>query len=335
MFSRQAFAVLGALILLSACAGGGSGFAPPVSSNAVQSLGPSPSQAAATGVRSTQSSSGDCSKEQYLQVGQTITCVVAETVNQTVFTTCPVVANEGWVIDPDESKYNDFTYSYSPQTSSVTAGEPVKTNVTVTYHPGTTVTGYGYHGLSLWMGPNEMSAASCSGEPGTMNAAAEFVFLAATPAPSPSPTPTLTAAQKILQAAEAFAASGQSTRGLYGAGFRNECVAADQKVLFNAGLAQMLNSNGQPYVLIQPFVNALLNSGYTPTTSPVPGDIVEIGADGSYGSGAHVGVYTGNGDMISNGSTPGTFTWGFTDGQNVSDQNQSEGGGSVYYYHHQ
>jgi uncharacterized membrane protein YgcG len=121
---------------------------------------------------------------------------------------------------------------------------------------------------------------------------------------------------------------GMNTRGLYGAPYRNECVAALQKLLADAGFAQMLYSNGTVILNVSDFVNALQANGYVQTTTPVAGDIVDL-------SNGHVGIYEGDmgsspGLMLSNSSTPGTFTWQDT----PANQNASEGNGQITYYHH-
>jgi cell wall-associated NlpC family hydrolase len=114
-----------------------------------------------------------------------------------------------------------------------------------------------------------------------------------------------------------------SDRNLYGAPYREECVAAVQQVLADAGLSQMLNSAGNPYLDVDDFVSALSTSGYSETSSPVPGDIVDL-------SGQHVGIYLGGGEMLSNGSTSGLFDWE----DSPANENASEGNGPITYYHH-
>lgn len=132
-----------------------------------------------------------------------------------------------------------------------------------------------------------------------------------------------TYAQKILAAA--LADWGMNTRKLYGAPYRNECVAAVQKVLSDSGLSQMLTSTGKVILDVPTFVSQLTVSGYTETTSPVAGDIVDL-SDG------HVGICTNAGctSMVSNSSTPGTFSWD----QPTATQNAAEGSGPITYYHH-
>lgn len=134
---------------------------------------------------------------------------------------------------------------------------------------------------------------------------------------------TLTYAQRILAAT--LADWGMKTRNLYGAPYRNECVAAVQQVLADAGLAQILTSNGTVILYVPTFVSQLQYSDYDETTSPVAGDIVDL-------SDEHVGICTNAGctSMISNGSTAGTFSWD----QSTATQNAAVGGGSITYYHH-
>jgi hypothetical protein len=144
--------------------------------------------------------------------------------------------------------------------------------------------------------------------------------------PACSGSGTLTNADLIWDAAAAD--YGMNTRGMYGAPYRNECVAALQKVLKDAGFAQMLYPNGTVIIGVSDFVNALLVSGYVQTTTPVAGDIVDL-------SGGHVGIFEGDMGsspdlMLSNMSTPGTFTWQDT----PANQNAYEGNGQITYYHH-
>lgn len=129
-----------------------------------------------------------------------------------------------------------------------------------------------------------------------------------------SQTPT----SKILNAAKNFI--GTNTRNLKSAPYRNECVAAVQAILDAAGLAEIANGTlGVPQ-----FENALSTSGYSQTTTPTAGDFVVLGSQD------HVGVYLGNGQMVSNSSTQGTFSWQDT----VTAQNAVYGSGGPHYWHH-
>jgi cell wall-associated NlpC family hydrolase len=65
--------------------------------------------------------------------------------------------------------------------------------------------------------------------------------------------------------------------------------------------------------------NALLRSGYAETSSPVAGDIVDL-------SGHHAGIYLGNGEMISNHSSTGLFTW-----KDTPERENSRYGGAITY----
>ena len=118
-----------------------------------------------------------------------------------------------------------------------------------------------------------------------------------------------------------------NTRGLYGASFREECVAAVQQVLKDAGLSQMETSSGAVIVNVPIFVNALQVSGYSQVGASAThaGDIVDL-------SGGHVGICLTAGctSMISNSSTPGTFSW--TD--SPANENEYEGNGAITYYAH-
>jgi hypothetical protein len=125
-----------------------------------------------------------------------------------------------------------------------------------------------------------------------------------------------------------------SDRGLYGASFRNECVATLQQILADAGLSQMLNPNGSSFLRVEQFINALQQSGYSQTNNPTPGDFVDY-SDG------HVGVCSNVGcsESISNGSTSGKFDFGsiggYGDGLSTNQINAYEDNGSITYYHHQ
>ena len=130
----------------------------------------------------------------------------------------------------------------------------------------------------------------------------------------------MTATQKILAATKAFI--GHNTRGLKGAPAREECVAAVQQILDNAGLSEIANKT----LDVPEFEAALPFSGYARTSNPVPGDFVIIGNQD------HIGVYLGNGLMVSNSSTPGKFVWQDT----VENQNASYAGyNTPHYWHHQ
>jgi cell wall-associated NlpC family hydrolase len=130
----------------------------------------------------------------------------------------------------------------------------------------------------------------------------------------------MTATEKILAATKAFI--GHNTRGLKGAPARDECVAAVQQILDNAGLSEI----GHGTLGVAAFEAALPFSGYVKTNHPVPGDFVIIGDQD------HVGVYLGNGMMVSNSSTPGKFVWEDT----VTAQNASYAGNNTpCYWHHQ
>jgi hypothetical protein len=100
-----------------------------------------------------------------------------------------------------------------------------------------------------------------------------------------------------------FRASHQakdSTIGVFGAPAGEECAACVSAILQLAGLPTY-----QPQVIV-PNTAQMLALGYqiVDVSQAVPGDIITIG------SGHHVGIYTGNGEMISNSSTPNSFTWG-------------------------
>jgi hypothetical protein len=144
-----------------------------------------------------------------------------------------------------------------------------------------------------------------------------------------------TAARKIYASAMALAAQLLHTRRLYGAPYRNECVAAVQAVLRHAGMPQIANRHGRLNLAVPSFIPALLHSGYTKTHKPIPGDIVELAA-ARPGTGEHVGICTDDGcrTMISNSSSHGTFSWGYRDGQTTVTQNAYYGMGQPRYYHH-
>lgn len=113
-----------------------------------------------------------------------------------------------------------------------------------------------------------------------------------------------------------------STRGLKGAPYRKECVADIQQLFDIIGFSEV--GNGTIYVPL--FEAALPYSGYVQTGSPVPGDLVILGDHD------HIGVYTGNGGMISNSSGSGSFTWTAS----VSAQQNYFGYTSApRYWHHQ
>jgi hypothetical protein len=143
------------------------------------------------------------------------------------------------------------------------------------------------------------------------------------------------AAHEIYASAMALASQLLHTRRLYGAPYRNECVAAVQAVLRHAGMRQIANGHGQLHLAVPSFIPALLHSGYTKTHKPIPGDIVELAALRP-GTGSHVGICTDTGcrTMISNSSTHGTFSWGYRDGQTTLAQNAAYGTGQPRYYHH-
>ena len=130
----------------------------------------------------------------------------------------------------------------------------------------------------------------------------------------------MSSTEKILAAAKAFI--GQNTRGLRQAPYRDECVAAVQEILHRAHLAIIADGTlGVPN-----FETQLPHSGYERTDHPVPGDFVVLGNQD------HVGVYLGDGQMVSNSSTAGKFSWQDT----VAAQNESYSGGAfpVHYWHH-
>jgi hypothetical protein len=135
-----------------------------------------------------------------------------------------------------------------------------------------------------------------------------------------------TAAQKI--AAAASADNGMNTCSLGPAGL--QCVGAVQQVLADAGLSQMLSSSGKIILDVDHFVGQLVVSGYTVTTTPQAGDIVNLG-------GEHVGICLSAGcaSMISNHSyhPPCTFSWVDSPANENSDLG-SLSNGTITYYHH-
>jgi hypothetical protein len=164
----------------------------------------------------------------------------------------------------------------------------------------------------------------------------------------PTPAPISTAnSNKIFAAAQAAYAKPQADRGLNGAPYGDECVASLNQVLKNEGFPAVgpVLSDGLVSNAVVDFEAALRKSGssYTQTASPVPGDIVVL-QDNSPLPGTHVGIYMGNGMMVSNSSTPGTFTWYATvssEGINAayydSDSHHPNGtwtNQTPHYYHH-
>jgi hypothetical protein len=135
--------------------------------------------------------------------------------------------------------------------------------------------------------------------PGFEDEGSFYVTVLATPKPTPPPLPF---AQRIYNSAQHD--KGMNTKGLYSASQGNECVAALQKVLADAGLSQIANRT----LAVATFQSALPNSGYVQVTqaAAVQGDIVIL--QDALG-GLHVGIYEGNDMMLSNSSTPETFSW--------------------------
>jgi hypothetical protein len=150
--------------------------------------------------------------------------------------------------------------------------------------------------------------------------------------------------QAALEMQQLYSAKN-STRALNGASWGNECVATVQGVSTLAGDPSI----GGDTNAVSTFWNALqsnnsaINEGYSQTTTPVPGDIVVL-TDNSADPGTHVGIYMGDGTMLSNSSSNGSFTWEAS----VSSESAAaayadqEGGvpqgtysaGTTYYYHH-
>jgi len=118
-----------------------------------------------------------------------------------------------------------------------------------------------------------------------------------------------------------------NTRGLMGAIKFNECVAAVQQVLINAGLSVVGNGT----LVVHDFKVAAESQGYSETTTPVKGDIVDLSDD-------HLGICITDGcsQMLSNASTPGTFSWEDTPSvQNaVSTKADNDPIGPITYLHH-
>jgi len=122
-------------------------------------------------------------------------------------------------------------------------------------------------------------------------------------------------AKRLWDAAMKFKASHSarhSTLRFGGASVGNECLAvinSSQGILQLAGLAQV--ANGTQWV--PTFESALPNSGYVQVSqaATVAGDFVIQGDD------KHIGICQTNGctTMISNSSTPESFTWATTPDQ--------------------
>jgi len=148
-----------------------------------------------------------------------------------------------------------------------------------------------------------------------------------------------TNAQKIYNAAVAF--RGQSTKGL-APGRGEECVGAVQHVLQMGGLSVVDNGT----VGANAFWNNLAADGYVQVPAnqaPQPGDIVVL-TDNSADPATHVGIYMGNGYMLSNSSSAQTFSWYDTPSNENANAAywDTEGGvapgtytpGTIYYFHH-
>ena len=123
---------------------------------------------------------------------------------------------------------------------------------------------------------------------------------------SGSPSPSLTYSQRIYNALQKFVAthsSRNSTLNYGGAPAGNECVSTSQAILAAAGLATIANNT----MAVDVFENALQYSGYVEVTqaNAQPGDIVIQSQD------KHMGFCETDGcnTMISNSSTPESFTW--------------------------
>lgn len=116
----------------------------------------------------------------------------------------------------------------------------------------------------------------------------------------------LTYAQRIYNSMQSFKSTHSarnSTLNFGGASAGNECVTTIQAILAGASLAQIANNTNN----VPAFEAALPNSGYVQVSQSqaVPGDfVVESGQ-------AHLGMCETNGCsyIISNSSTPESFTW--------------------------
>lgn len=124
---------------------------------------------------------------------------------------------------------------------------------------------------------------------------------------SPNPTTNqMTAAQRIWNAAMKFKinhSTQYSTLNLRGASATNECVAAIQQILANAGLSLI----GGGTLWLPTFEQDLSTSGYVEVTQ----DQAQAGDFVIQGNDIHIGICENNGCtmMISNSSTPESFTW--------------------------
>jgi hypothetical protein len=235
----------------------------------------------------------------------------------------------GWTNNPEPAT---ISATFSKQSGSGACGTNV--SATITYHDSSPANTPEWKNYDVVGGPNysytwceKILVNECAGPNGSDGAPGITVWVDA--------PQTLTPSSQIYAFALSLAAQPLNTRGLYGAPRRKECVAALQAVLEAADLSQMLDSQGHPVLDVATFITDLLTSGYSQTTSPGEGDIVELAA-GKPGTGEHVGICTNGGctTMISNSSTPGTFTWGYADGQTTANQNASYGQGSPLFYHH-
>ena len=155
--------------------------------------------------------------------------------------------------------------------------------------------------------------------------------------PDPKASPN-SYASRIYSAAMAF--KGHVTPGLMNAPKFAECVAALQTILKDAGLSMIANGT----LSANAFLNALPNSGYSSVSQAdaQPGDIVVL-TDQSSDPATHVGVCETGGctEMISNSSTPGTFTWEDSPQSENSqaaaaDDNDGQGyaPSTIYFFHH-
>ncbi|HZY95639.1 MAG TPA: hypothetical protein VFE35_00905 [Candidatus Cybelea sp.] len=143
-----------------------------------------------------------------------------------------------------------------------------------------------------------------------------------------SPAVALTYAQRIYNALQSFKAShsaNNSTLNYGGAPASNECVTTSQGVLAAAGLAAIANGT----MAVDAFEAALPFSGYTQVSqaNAQPGDIVIQSQD------KHMGFCETNacGIMISNSSTPESFTW---ETSPAAFEASYHSGGTSRFYHH-
>jgi hypothetical protein len=138
----------------------------------------------------------------------------------------------------------------------------------------------------------------------TFHAAIAMLVLALSAAADASQTASRSYTVRVATAASA--AVGMPTRGIKGAPFGRECIAAIQRILDIAGLKEIAAGT----LGVEKFEAALLRAGFerVPRWRAVPGDFVIL-SDAAGPTHAGICLAPRCSRMISNSSHRGTFSW--------------------------